>query len=208
VSEPHAAVPREPATRWSILGPALAVEGALLAAALVLGWLLDCPPVSALRWSLADLGLGVAAAVPLFAALVVVTHYPIGPMRRLMALVERALVPMFRPSTRFDLLLISVLAGIGEELLFRGVAQAELAEALGSPWLGLLVAAALFGLAHAITASYAVLAGLIGVYLGWLYLASGNLLVPIAAHAAYDFAALLYLVRHNVAENASLRSET
>ena len=28
----------------------------------------------------------------------------------------------------------------------------------------------------------------------WLWLASGNLLVPIVAHGAYDFAALVYLL--------------
>ena len=35
-------------------------------------------------------------------------------------------------------------------------------------------------------------------YLGWLWLASDNLLVPIVTHAAYDFAALVYLLRRGV----------
>ena len=39
------------------------------------------------------------------------------------------------------------------------------------------------------------LAGLFGLYLGALWLLTGNLLVAIAAHAVYDFFALLYLVR-------------
>ena len=39
------------------------------------------------------------------------------------------------------------------------------------------------------------LAGLIGLYLGWLWLAVGNLLVPIVVHALYDFVALMYLVK-------------
>ena len=53
----------------------------------------------------------------------------------------------------------------------------------------------LFGLAHPITPFYAILAGLIGVYFGWLMIASENLLVPVVAHGAYDFVALIYLVR-------------
>ena len=39
------------------------------------------------------------------------------------------------------------------------------------------------------------LAALIGVYFGWLLIESGNLFVPVVAHAAYDFAALVYLLR-------------
>ena len=41
------------------------------------------------------------------------------------------------------------------------------------------------------------LAGLIGIYLGWLLAATDNLLVPIVAHAAYDFLALVYLLHRD-----------
>ena len=61
--------------------------------------------------------------------------------------------------------------------------------------LGLLAAALLFGLLHSITPAYAILAGLVGLYLGGLWLACGNLLTPIVAHGTYDFLALVYLVR-------------
>jgi membrane protease YdiL (CAAX protease family) len=94
-----------------------------------------------------------------------------------------------------DLAVISALAGLGEEMLFRGVVQTLIERASGSPWLAVAAASVLFGLAHPITRTYAVLAALIGVYLGWLFLANGNLLVPIVAHAAYDFVALVYLLR-------------
>jgi uncharacterized protein len=43
--------------------------------------------------------------------------------------------------------------------------------------------------------SYAMLAGVIGLYLGWLWMATGELLLPIAVHALYDFLALVYLVK-------------
>jgi membrane protease YdiL (CAAX protease family) len=58
-----------------------------------------------------------------------------------------------------------------------------------------LVASAAFGLAHFLTATYAALAAVAGLYLGTLFLLQGNLVVPIVAHALYDFVALLYLVR-------------
>ena len=38
-------------------------------------------------------------------------------------------------------------------------------------------------------------AGVLGVAFGLLYAWSGNIAVPMIAHAAYDFAALLYAVR-------------
>ena len=39
------------------------------------------------------------------------------------------------------------------------------------------------------------IAGLIGLYLGWLWMATGNLLVPIVTHTVYDFVVLVYLVK-------------
>jgi uncharacterized protein len=78
-------------------------------------------------------------------------------------------------------------------VLFRGVVQTLLHQWTGSEWTSLLLAGLLFGLLHAITRTYVVLATLVGVYLGWLWLATGNLLAPITAHAVYDFGALWYL---------------
>jgi membrane protease YdiL (CAAX protease family) len=48
---------------------------------------------------------------------------------------------------------------------------------------------------HPITRMYVVLCVLVGLYLGWLWMVTDNLLVPIVAHGAYDFFALVYLVR-------------
>ena len=53
----------------------------------------------------------------------------------------------------------------------------------------------LFGAVHLITGTYGIIAAAIGLYLGLLWVASGNLLVPIVTHAAYDFVALVYLLR-------------
>ena len=58
----------------------------------------------------------------------------------------------------------------------------------------MIVLSLLFGLAHALTRTYAVLATLVGFYLGFLFWLTGNLLAPILAHAVYDFVALVYLV--------------
>jgi membrane protease YdiL (CAAX protease family) len=57
------------------------------------------------------------------------------------------------------------------------------------------LASALFGLAHRMTWSYALSAGAIGAWLGLLFLLTGDLVAPAAAHAFYDFVALVYYLR-------------
>jgi membrane protease YdiL (CAAX protease family) len=81
---------------------------------------------------------------------------------------------------------------VAEEVLFRGVVQVGLAEVFSEP-LALVSTSAIFGLAHFASPAYALLAGLVGLYLGALFLLQGSLLVPILAHALYDFVALLAL---------------
>ena len=61
-------------------------------------------------------------------------------------------------------------------------------------WMAIVSVAIVFGLLHAVNAAYAVLAALMGLYLGWLWMATGNLAVPIVAHAVYDFLALVYIL--------------
>ena len=59
-----------------------------------------------------------------------------------------------------------------------------------------VLAAVAFGLCHWLNWEYALVAGIIGLYFGWLFLITKNLLAPMVAHAAYDFIALCFLVRY------------
>jgi membrane protease YdiL (CAAX protease family) len=70
--------------------------------------------------------------------------------------------------------------------------QNELGIRIGSDYIAVGIASIIFGALHAVTPLYAGLAGLASVYFGWLYLATGNLAIPIVTHAFYDWAALLY----------------
>jgi membrane protease YdiL (CAAX protease family) len=45
------------------------------------------------------------------------------------------------------------------------------------------------------------------LYLGWLWLASGNLLAPIITHGLYDFLALAYLTRRRGVGDQGLGAE-
>ena len=172
---------------------AAGLQGAVLLLALGVGPLLGAPPLRGLRFSVEDAAWGLAAALPLALVVIVAVHREVPRARRLAETVEDVLKPLLAGSPA-RLALLSALAGLGEEALFRGVLQSALGSAAGAG-AGWLAAGALFGAAHFVSRDYAVLATLFGLYLGGLYLWSGNLLVPAAAHAAYDFALLLYLRR-------------
>jgi len=104
------------------------------------------------------------------------------------------LVPMFRACRPRDLLLVALLAGFAEELLFRGVMQMGLAPVVGAlP--AVAITAGVFGALHALTVTYGLLAFVVGLYLGSLAIWSGGLVAPMVAHALYDWIVLLWLVR-------------
>lgn len=173
-------------------------EGGLAVVAIVLGWLLGAPPARLIHWSANGLALGVAAALPPLAIVLVAMRLSWGPLAELVRVVDELLTPLFRGCPAWELAAISVLAGFGEEMLFRGILQLKLAGWIGEPhgvWLALAATSVIFGLLHLITPTYGVVAGLIGLYLGWLWIATDNLLVPIVAHALYDAVMLIYLVR-------------
>jgi membrane protease YdiL (CAAX protease family) len=108
--------------------------------------------------------------------------------RSVLALLGGTFKPVFGVATATAL---GVAAGLGEEMLFRGVLQYELGIRFGEV-VAVAVASVVFGLLHAVTPVYALLASVASVYFGWLYLDSGNLAVPIAAHGIYDIGALVY----------------
>ncbi len=172
----------------------MAFEGSLAGLAWGLGWILDEPFWNHCSWDVRDAGLGLAASVPMLLLFWACLHIPVGPLARIKRIAEEFIRPLFSGCTVLQLASLSLVAGIGEEFLFRGALQG----ALGRDWgtgLGMAAASLLFGLVHALTATYVLLAALLGAYLGWLFLLTGNLLPPIMAHAVYDFLALLFLLR-------------
>jgi len=180
----------------AVLAVTLGFEGGLMLLAILAGWALDLSPLAMVRMSWGAVGLGLAATVPLLLLppWMVRSHWP--PLVRLTRDVENLLIPWFGSLSVFSLALVALAAGLGEELLFRGVLQAQLALAW-TGWAAVVTSSVLFGLVHLITPAYAALAALIGAYLGWLTLSSGNLLPSILVHTLYDFVALLYLLQRS-----------
>ena len=188
-----------PTGHHSFLRSAILFEGGVVLVALALGWLLGEPPFGTVRFGWGPLLWGTLATLPPLVALSWLLLARNARVAGLVRTVEELIGPLFAGASSGALLLISILAGIGEESLFRGVLQSALAGPIG-PWAALLLVSALFGLVHFVTATYAVLAGLIGLYLGWLFLRTDNVLVPIVVHALYDFVALSLLVQRTKAQ--------
>lgn len=187
-----------PLTRHAFYHLAILFEGGVALLGIVLGWFCGYPPGKLIQWSWEAVGQGLVATVPLVVLLAVFLKAPLRSFQVITRLLDEFLAPLFGGGGLLELIVLCGLAGLGEELLFRGVIQTGLTDWLPARWglaLGLLAASVLFGLAHAITPTYAVLAGLIGLYLGWLWIHTQNLLVPIVAHGVYDFVVLSYWIR-------------
>ena len=193
--------PTAPQTMRRPILTAVAFEGGLGVLAVLIGWGIGFSPLDRLRWSTDHALFAVGATLPLVTLLLLINRHPVGPLKGLQEVVNNSLVPLFRNCRHIHFAIIALLAGLGEELLFRWLIQGKLDEWL-RPQLGitsgavvaLLVASAIFGLMHPITKLYAFLCFVMGLYLGWLYQITGNLWVPILVHALYDYVALVYLV--------------
>lgn len=172
--------------RRKFLAAALLFEGSLIGIAYLIGFWCEVGPWNHFRWTVKGLGSGVAATLPIFSLFVISYRRPIGPLREIKERLIQTLGPSLARCHWYDLLVLAAVAGIGEEVLFRGVLQ---------PWLGLGWSNVLFGLAHSVSPMYALLAGAIGAYLGWLQDATGSLLAPIVTHGLYDFLAFLVVAR-------------
>ena len=168
-------------------------EAAVAVVAILVGWAVGVRPEGIwLEWR--AFFVGGVATLPLLALYLAASRVPLRPLRRIHELLLGTLGKPLAECRWHELALLATLAGICEELLFRGVLQ---------PWIGRLGETAgwvgsslLFGLAHAVTPTYLVLATCIGSYLsGVLDIAGGNLLAPMLTHALYDWFAFVQLAR-------------
>jgi membrane protease YdiL (CAAX protease family) len=137
---------------------------------------------------------GLLATLPMLVVfwLLVNSNWPM--MRQLREQVQWLIDQMFPSRSLAQFATVAVLAGVGEELLFRGAVQSILAN-WTTPVIGLIITGLLFGLAHALSKLYFLFAVVVGVFLGWLTLRYNDLVAPMVAHGLYDFLALTYLSR-------------
>lgn len=161
----------------------------LLAVILALVFRIDLG--SQIQFSVEAVNWAVVGTIPLLLSVWVLADTRWAWAAELERLMRQIVVPLFRRAPAGTLFLVSLLAGVGEELLFRGVIQGGLSGWLG-PWPALILASVFFGLMHALTRAYFIVATLMGLYLGLFFMWTGNLLIPILIHFLYDWVVLRY----------------
>jgi membrane protease YdiL (CAAX protease family) len=172
---------------------ALLFQGSIGVAGLILIWLFAIPVYTGgLSW-VQDLTGGLLGALGTYGILLLLSHIP--------GLFPDSMDQQMRGLHRFAsefgwpaLAALSIFAGVGEELLFRGAVQGWLAGVVGDP-AAIVVASLLFGLVHYISFTYFLVATGLGLLLGCAYAISGSIVLVMIWHAVYDMVALYCLVR-------------
>ncbi len=94
-----------------------------------------------------------------------------------------------------NLIFISLFAGIGEELFFRGILQRLFIRVTKTPWMGIVLTAAIFSGIH--FQFYGFFPRMfLGILLGAIYWYSGSLWIAMLCHFLYD-ATVIVLVYNN-----------
>jgi hypothetical protein len=134
------------------------------------------------RGALRNLGLGLAAGLVIFSAIVGLAAA---------AGVYRIFDCCSTRELAMDLITIAIMPAFMEELLFRGILFRWIEE-FGGSWAALVVTSALFGLAHIFNpnatwfSSFAI-AVEAGLLLGAAYMLTRSLWMPMGLHAAWNF---------------------
>ena len=181
-------------TQSQFLTSAGILEGAILVVAFGGGWLTGFNPTARLAWSLQDFGLGILATGPMLILLVICFLSRSKGLLQVREFVRDSIGPYLHNCRWFDIVLLALLAGVCEEAFFRGFLFLLIQE--WNPFLAVLMTNLLFGLAHAVTPVYALLAAFLGLYLTALMAAdkTPNLLIPITAHSLYDLIAFVFVI--------------
>ena len=171
-------------------------EASLILVAVFLGWVANIDPFEHLYFSETAIAYGVIGTLPLFLMFLSLEKLQGESVVKIRKLLLNTLGPGLHSYHWSDLLILAAIAGIAEELLFRGVIQPWIENSWGITT-GLIASNIVFGLVHAVTPLYAVLAALVGIYLGLSLDYSGdrNLLIPVIIHGFYDFLAFVALMR-------------
>lgn len=171
-------------------------EASLVVVAVFLGWIAGVDPFESLYFSESAIAYGVLGTVPLFVLFLALEQLQIDSLSQIRQLLIDTLGPSLHRYHWADVFMLAAVAGVSEEILFRGVIQPWIESSWGMT-AGLIGSNIIFGLVHAVTPLYAVLATLVGLYLGWSldYGGDRNLLTPIIIHGLYDFLAFMALIR-------------
>jgi membrane protease YdiL (CAAX protease family) len=168
----------------------------LLTVALIVGWLLGNSVWLKFKMTVPSVLYAVAFTVPMLIFLLFVNLSQFKGFVEIREMLRDLLGKPLAACNALDLCALALLAGVSEEFLFRGVIEPWISPR--GPWVALIVTNLLFGLCHAVTRTYFVLAALMGAYLSTTLWWSDepNLFIPVFCHSAYDLVAF-YVVRRS-----------
>jgi len=169
-------------------------ESSLLLVAWVLGWLMGVPLFDVHTWNWKGFTVGLTSTLPLISMFFWLLQSQWEPCQNIRRIMDAVIRPMFQEFNILQLLIISLVAGISEEILFRGVIQGGAQASMGVP-AAIVLSAVLFGACHALTPFYFVLATFMGAYMSVVWMATEQLLAPILTHAVYDFLVLVWYLK-------------
>lgn len=101
---------------------------------------------------------------------------------------------LFRNFSWPQILAVSLLAGVGEELLVRAVLQSFLVNSVGVFW-GIVCASLIFGLLHYMTKTYIVFTFALGLLFGLAFHYSNSIVLVMIGHTVYDIVAFAMIVK-------------
>lgn len=156
--------------------------------------LFKVPLAPQFQWSLMDAAIGLIATIPLGVFL----YWFMKTANPRFSEFRESQIEFFAnigfEFTPLRMVLLALFAGIFEELLFRGFLQTALTTFLPAI-LAIIISNIVFGAVHWRTALYAIIAGLVGAWLGVIFWLTGNLLAPMVTHAVYDLIAFIITAR-------------
>lgn len=175
--------------RITLLNITIILEACLLSAATVWSWIASIQLSTSLTPEPKSylIGSGAGVLISISSLLLMWLGKNVKGLSNLREIIITDIAPIFSSFTWMDALVVAAISGFCEEILFRGVIQAQC---------GLWATSALFGLFHCPSLrhlSYGLWALAAGLVLGWLYQTTGNLWVPIMAHAVSNAISLLFL---------------
>jgi membrane protease YdiL (CAAX protease family) len=179
----------EALNRNAIVAVSIVLEAALLLVAAI--WMLcaNIPLITKMQFVPIDFAYGCAAAV--VSSSLSMLCFTLGKRVPLFAdlrkMSEEFLAPLICRLSFADVVMLSLVSGFCEEVLFRGIIQAQC---------GIWATSLAFGIFHDPSfkqKSYVIMAGLAGLGLGFLYQATDNLWSCIIAHILHNLLAMLAL---------------
>jgi len=175
---------------------ALYFESSLILVAIVLGWIAEIDPFEFIFFNEQVLINGVIGTIPLCIIFLALNHIKTDALLKIRQVLHDTLGESLEHLHWTDLFILAAVAGISEEILFRGVIQPWLENSWGLV-AGLIISSIIFGLVHAVTWLYFILAASISAYLGMYldYESTRNLVTPIIIHGLYDFFAFMAILQ-------------